>query len=323
MQRHDRESGDLYGMLPLVRGMPVALTDHIDRSREKNLLRGRRGYIHSWVLESGEAKKSEFVQGRRVLQKHPKVVFVKLKKIVDGEEVDEDWTLDGLKEPGLYKIVPKTNNLYMDKGRKNPHLQITRRQIPLAPAFAMTSHAAQGQTLGGGAIVDLCAPGAHPMGAYVAMTRVKNRADLLIYRPFDLEPFQRGERKGPTLLLKHLRVDDIDWDALEQEYMPSKRCSECRSLLRKDQYLISPWNRPSEQGVYCKSCLEQKTRGHRMIASSAKCLNPPKHSRPKCYIIRQHISAHAKVVFREKNAKHVKFLKQILLWPLKLRYFRH
>ena len=32
LQRHDRESGDLYGMLPLVRGMPVALTDHVDRS---------------------------------------------------------------------------------------------------------------------------------------------------------------------------------------------------------------------------------------------------------------------------------------------------
>ena len=78
LQRHDRESCDLYGMLPLVRGMPVALTDHIDRSREKNLLRGRRGYIHSWVLESDEAKKSEFVQDRRVLQKFPKVVFLSL-----------------------------------------------------------------------------------------------------------------------------------------------------------------------------------------------------------------------------------------------------
>jgi len=51
LQRHDRESGNLYGALPLVPGMPVALTDHIDRSPEKQLLRGRVGYIHSWVLE--------------------------------------------------------------------------------------------------------------------------------------------------------------------------------------------------------------------------------------------------------------------------------
>ena len=27
---HDRESGDLYGVLPLVNGMPVALLEHID-----------------------------------------------------------------------------------------------------------------------------------------------------------------------------------------------------------------------------------------------------------------------------------------------------
>ena len=36
LQRHDRECGDLYGMLPLIHGMPVATTDHIDRSPEKS-----------------------------------------------------------------------------------------------------------------------------------------------------------------------------------------------------------------------------------------------------------------------------------------------
>ena len=29
LNRHDRESGDLYGMLPLMIGMPVAVTEHI------------------------------------------------------------------------------------------------------------------------------------------------------------------------------------------------------------------------------------------------------------------------------------------------------
>ena len=35
LNRHDRESGDLYGMLPLMFGMPVAVTEHIHRSYEK------------------------------------------------------------------------------------------------------------------------------------------------------------------------------------------------------------------------------------------------------------------------------------------------
>ena len=44
LTRHDRECGDLYGMLPLVEGMPVMLTDRVDRNPEKkNLLRGRVG----------------------------------------------------------------------------------------------------------------------------------------------------------------------------------------------------------------------------------------------------------------------------------------
>ena len=35
LSRHDRACGDLYGMLPLIEGLPVALTDHIDRSPDK------------------------------------------------------------------------------------------------------------------------------------------------------------------------------------------------------------------------------------------------------------------------------------------------
>ena len=41
LQRHDRESGDLYGMLPLIHRMPVALTDHIDRNPDVQILRGK------------------------------------------------------------------------------------------------------------------------------------------------------------------------------------------------------------------------------------------------------------------------------------------
>ena len=49
LQRHDRECGDLYGMLPLVHNMPMALTDHLDRSPYKQLLRGKIGKIQEIV----------------------------------------------------------------------------------------------------------------------------------------------------------------------------------------------------------------------------------------------------------------------------------
>ena len=49
LNRHDRECGNLTGMLPLVKDLPVALTDHVDRSPDKHLLRGKPGKIHSWI----------------------------------------------------------------------------------------------------------------------------------------------------------------------------------------------------------------------------------------------------------------------------------
>ena len=47
--------------LPLIKGMPVAMADHIDRSVDKRILRGRVGYVHSWVLADDE--KSSFGNG--------------------------------------------------------------------------------------------------------------------------------------------------------------------------------------------------------------------------------------------------------------------
>ena len=47
-----------------------------------------------------------------------------------------------------------------------------------------------------------------------------------------------------------------------------------------------------------------------MIASSAKCLNPAKHSRPKCCTTRQHITEYAKAVLRKDHAKDVVYIKK-------------
>ena len=223
LNRHDRESGDLYGVLPLVKGMPVAMSDHIDRSSEKRILRGRVGVVDSWVL--GDEEKSVFENGKRILRKLPKVVYVQFKD-EDGEPCK--WKLPGIDRPGVYPIVPVRRYWYLDKGRKYPVLKIRRRQLPLTPAFAMTAHAAQGQTFKNGVIVDLNIGGSSStMSSYVALTRVERRDDLLIYRPFPLELFNKGQKPGMELLLRVWRGEDINWKAIEEEFMPSKVCPEC------------------------------------------------------------------------------------------------
>ena len=74
LNRHDRESGDLYGVLPLMKGMPVSMAIRIDRHMDQRILKGRLGSVHSWVLAEDES--STFQHRKRVLTRMPKVVFV-------------------------------------------------------------------------------------------------------------------------------------------------------------------------------------------------------------------------------------------------------
>ena len=70
--------------------MPVALTDRIGRSPDKQLLRGRIGVVHSCVLDLAEG--SSLHEGKRILEKLPTVIFV----FFPGAT----WKLPSVDEPG-------------------------------------------------------------------------------------------------------------------------------------------------------------------------------------------------------------------------------
>ena len=253
LSRHDRESGDLYGILPLIKNIPVAMTDHIDRSIDKRILRGRVGHVHSWVLDAKET--SSFENGKRILQHLPQVIFVKFK---DRHGNELDWTLEGMSEPGLYLIVPVKRDWYLDKGRLHPMLKLTRNQLPLMPAFAVTAHAAQGQTFSNGAIVDLRLGGSSSaMASYVALTRVERREDLLIYRPFPRTLFENGQKPGLELLMRVWRGEEINGAQLEEEHMPKTYCPGCYVFKRKPEYHLCEWNKDQERGN-CKTCIARR-----------------------------------------------------------------
>ena len=64
LQRHGRASGDLYGILPLIIGMPVAMSDHIDRSIDQRIIRGRVCRVYSCISANNET--SAFDNGSRI-----------------------------------------------------------------------------------------------------------------------------------------------------------------------------------------------------------------------------------------------------------------
>ena len=46
LNRHDRESGDLHGVLPLMKGMPEVMAIHIDRRIDTRMFKGRVGFVN-------------------------------------------------------------------------------------------------------------------------------------------------------------------------------------------------------------------------------------------------------------------------------------
>ncbi|CAE7375727.1 unnamed protein product [Symbiodinium microadriaticum] len=170
LQRHDRECGELCGMLPLCEGMPVFLTDQVNRKRNFKLLKGRKGCVRGWQHATDGAVPAE--PGTVVWNELPKAVLV--------EFPGATFQLPGLAK-GVYPITPQRRTWFLDEGRKRPCLAVTRKQLRLLPAFAMTAHQAQGQK------------------------------DLLILRAFEAELFQQGDQSFRQLLLRHWRSHDLDW----------------------------------------------------------------------------------------------------------------
>ena len=96
-------------------------------------------------------------------------------------ETASSWTISNLQEANIYPVIPQRKRWQLDKRRKRPILSISRKQYALAPAFATTAHAAQGQTAKHSVVADLdIGPNGDPLTEYVAVTRVTGRETLAI-----------------------------------------------------------------------------------------------------------------------------------------------
>ena len=200
LQLHNRKCAGLWGMVPLVKGMRVALIDHLDRS-DKCLLRGSCGELMGWVLEDGESLPK---RGVAVLKRPPKALIVKF----DNAE----WILEGMCEAGTYPVKVAKKTWFVDENRMCPVLRVSRTQTPVGPDYARTAYSTQGLTLDA-AIVDLCFDeNTDPTTAYIAMSRVRCADDILIMQAFNINIFRQGIPIGPAMLMKHLRGEDLEAD---------------------------------------------------------------------------------------------------------------
>ena len=281
LQRHDQECGGLYGILPLCMGLPVRATDHIDRA--KGILRGCRGVVVGWSQEpvAESCEQAEAI----IWNALPVAIYVRF-------DTATKWVVDGLLQANVYPVSPQRKQWHLDKHRQRPVLGVTRRQYPLAPAFAVTAHAAQGQTAQGQVVADLhIGPNGDPLTAYVAVTRVTGRNNLAILRPFDPKPYQQGTRLGRILLLRLWRGEEIDWEALRATYLEEKPCAECAVRKRKNEYTVGQWKRNDDRRI-CKECVARHVKNGEPWQCSVCCCwrgpgqFPAKHQKPQCAFYR-------------------------------------
>ena len=160
-------------------------------------------------------------------------------------------------DSNVYPVAVCKRTWWLDSKRKYPQLRVVRKQFPLAPQFAITAHVGQGQTLHEGVVADLCVgDNGNPFTAYVAFTRVTGREKLLIFRPFDAAPFQKGVGLGRELLLRHLRGTKIDWAALLAKYREERVCSGCSEKKPQPAYTAGQWKRLDRDRV-CRECCQR------------------------------------------------------------------
>ena len=80
-------------------------------------------------------------------------------------------------------ILPKDKR---PRSNKTAILSVNRRSLPLVPAYSITTHKSQGQTLSK-VVIDLKLPSETDdiAAVYVPLSRVKHLADLVLVRYFD------------------------------------------------------------------------------------------------------------------------------------------
>ena len=66
--------------------------------------------------------------------------------------------------------------------------------------------------------------------------------------------FSGGPPQGPTLLLKKLRGEQIDWKAIEDQHTPNIRCrGPCMAVRFKDEFSEKEWR--NKEDSHCKECI--------------------------------------------------------------------
>ena len=207
LRQHDQTTSHIAGQVPLVKGLPVRLTDAVDR--ERGLFRGRRGVIVGWAQHPMEERTE--VDGEWLLSKQPQAIYIHFPGAT--------WTVHDDLGQGVYPLTSRSRAWVLNRRTK---VKVQRTGFFLVPDFASTAHMIQGQSLAA-AFVDLVHAELHEniteelyIAAYVMLSRARFLENLWILRHFGPQLFSAGPPAGPHLLMQKLRGEITPQDAADQ-----------------------------------------------------------------------------------------------------------
>ena len=182
--QHSGQTKHRLRRVPLVIGMPVAVNQNFDV--RGGVVNGSWGFLRA-------VRFSTDGEGRR----HLKSCVVE----IPGA--------DAVEMPHLPKhhfpILADTTDITFEHSASHKRCVIKRKQVPIQPGFAMTTHKAQGQTMGM-VVVDLagCSGTEQP---YVMVSRSTSMQGLIILRDFDFSVISK--RRSEDLRKEFARLEDL------------------------------------------------------------------------------------------------------------------
>ena len=182
LQRHDQDTAHISSVLPLVEGLPVRLTETVDRKRR--LYKTRRGFIDRWVQHPHEAQ--EPIENGILLTHMPPVIYVRFPGAT--------WKIHPDLDPGLYPLTPVSRSW---KVNKYTGVKARRTGYFLLPDFASTAHMIQGTSLD----AVLCGITDNQIAAYVGYSRAKISENVWGLQPFSPWLFDSGAPTGPIVIV--------------------------------------------------------------------------------------------------------------------------
>ena len=211
----DNKTDHIPGYLALVPGMPVLLQENI--ACELSFSNGTPGIFRKLIYDETAEHNSDLTESVYTSD----TIFVHNAHYPSVEILKSKTNKFDDLEPHMIPIpvVEKTftvsqEQLYPDKGsalkalaakQLKTTISVKRRGPPLVPAYLITSHKSQGQTLPK-IIIDLNMPPrmVEVASSYVPLSRVKQPADIAILRDFDISALRIKPSKGQIEELSRL-----------------------------------------------------------------------------------------------------------------------